>query len=87
MKIKPIIIILGEPYSVFLEILFKLLKSKLLKSYRFPLVLIGSEKLVKLQMKKMNFFFKINLIKKDEILKNKLNNSKINIILLFYLCF
>ena len=52
MNIEPIIIIAGEPYSVFLELLFKTYKSKMFKKYNKPLILIGSEKLVLKQMKK-----------------------------------
>ena len=33
-----------------------------------------------MQMKKMNFFYNIHLIKKDQINNAKLNNKKINLI-------
>ena len=52
MNYKPIIIVAGEPNSVFLEIFFKSIKQNHFKS---PLILIASDKLVKLQMKKLNF--------------------------------
>ena len=80
MKNKPIFIISGEPYSVFLEIFFKIFKSKFFFKYKNPIIIIASKKLVELQMKKMNFSFKINLIKQDQISKSKLYNSKINLI-------
>ena len=48
MNYKPILIVSGEPNSVFLEIYFKVLKSTKIKS---PIILISSEKLIKLQMK------------------------------------
>ena len=32
-----------------------------------------------MQMKKMKYFFKINLIKENEITNTKLNNNKINL--------
>ena len=77
---KPIIIVSGEPYSVFLEIFFKILKSNFLFKYKKPLVLIASKNLVEMQMKKMNFVFKINLIKQNQISKIQLNNTQINLI-------
>ena len=48
MKNKPILIVAGEPNSIFLEIFFKSISTKKFKS---PLVLICSLKLLKLQMK------------------------------------
>ncbi len=80
MKNKPIIIVSGEPYSVFLEIFFKVFKSKYLLKYKKPIILIASKKLLTLQMKKLGFSFKVNLIKENQILNAKLNNSKINLI-------
>jgi len=78
---EPIIIIGGEPNSVFLEIFFKSLKTN---TYRSPLIIIISKKLLQEQMKKLDFDFKINDINKD--LKNfsKLNNNKINLINIDY---
>ena len=52
MKNKPIILVAGEPNSIFLEIFFKALK---FKKYKNPLILICSLKVLKLQMKKFNF--------------------------------
>ena len=74
---KPIIIVAGEPNSVFLEIFFKSIKTK---TYRSPLIIIVSKKLLQEQMKKLGFAFKINDI--DNKLKDfsKLNNRKINLI-------
>ena len=74
MKIKPIIIVAGEPYSIFLEIFFKVFKSKFYKKYKQPIILIGSKNLVKMQMKKMNFNFKINLLEKNSIKNLSINN-------------
>ena len=59
MKSKPIIIIKGEPNSIFLEIFFKTIKYKKFKS---PIILISSLKILKLQMKKLKFKNNINLI-------------------------
>ena len=80
MNTKPIIIISGEPYSVFLEIFFKIYKTKLYKSLKNPVILVGSKKLVEMQMKKLNFSFKIQLIKKNNLKHNKIKNKKINLI-------
>ena len=48
MNYKPILIVHGEPNSIFLEIFFKSIKYKKFKS---PLVLICSHKILKFQMK------------------------------------
>ena len=50
---EPIIIVGGEPNSsVFLEIFFKSLKTN---SYKSPLIIIISKKLLQEQMKKLGF--------------------------------
>ena len=59
---EPIIIVSGEPNSVFLEIFFKSLKTNTFKS---PIIIIVSKKLLKEQMKKLGFTFKINDIDKN----------------------
>jgi len=60
MKFKPIIIVPGEPNSIFFEIFFKSLKNKKLKS---PIILITSKKLFEKQAK--FFKFKIRTIEID----------------------
>ena len=52
MNYKPILIVTGEPNSIFLEIFFKSLKKIKIKS---PLILITSEKLIRLQMAELKF--------------------------------
>ena len=52
MNIKPIIIVAGEPNSIFFEIFLKSLK---LKKFLSPLVLIASYDLLILQMKRLGF--------------------------------
>ena len=59
MKSNPIIIVAGEPNSIFLEIFFKIYKSNFLKNYKFPLLLIASKSLVLKQMKMLKFNIKI----------------------------
>ena len=77
MNNKPIIVVAGEPYSVFLEIFFKSKKRINLKS---SVILIASKRLVILQMKKLGFNFKINLINENKIDFNLLDKKKINLI-------
>ena len=77
LKIKPIIIVAGEPNSVFLEILYKSLKTN---KYKSPLILIVSVKLLEKQMEKLGYFFKINILDKNFTEFNKLDNKKINLI-------
>ena len=80
MKTKPIIIIAGEPYSIFLEIFFKTLKSTIVKKNKFPIILIASKKIVMTQMKKLGFNFKIKTIHENTIKKIYLSNNVINLI-------
>ena len=77
MSNEPIIIVGGEPNSVFLEIFFKSLKTN---TYKSPLIIIISKKLLQEQMKKLGFDFKINDIDKKLNDFSKLNNKKINLI-------
>ena len=58
---EPIIIVGGEPNSIFIEIFFKSLKTN---TYKSPLIIIVSKKLLQAQMKKLSFTFKINVINK-----------------------
>ena len=80
MKNKPLIIVSGEPYSIFSEIFYKIFKSSFYKKYKIPIILIGSKNILEMQMKKMKYSYKINLIKKNEIKNAKLNNFEINLI-------
>ena len=77
MNYSPILIVSGEPNSVFLEIFFKVLKLKKVKS---PLILISSENLLKLQMKKLKFKKKIRLINPEKLSDYDLDNKSINLI-------
>ena len=61
MSSSPILIVSGEPNSVFLEIFFKVLKLKKIKS---PLILISSKNILELQMKKLKF-------KKNQVFRSK----------------
>ncbi len=77
MNYKPIIIVAGEPNSVFLEIFFKALKYK---KYKSPMILICSLKILNLQMKKFKIKKKINLLEISKLKSYNLNNKSINLI-------
>ena len=62
MNSKPIIIVHGEPNSIFLEIFFK---SIVYKKFKNPLILICSQKILKFQMKKLKFKMDIKLLKRS----------------------
>ena len=80
MKYKPLLILLGEPYSVFIELFLKTYKKYILKNnIKIPIVLVGSYQLFEAQMKYFNYNFKINIINEKNI-NNVKNNKKINII-------
>ena len=77
MNSKPILLVAGEPNSIFLEILFKTYRRKKIKK---PLILICSYKLLVLQMKKLGYKKKIKIINIKKIKKYKLDNKFINLI-------
>ena len=77
MNCSPILIVSGEPNSIFLEIFFKAIKIKKIKS---PLILISSENILKKQMKKLKFNMKINLLNYKNFNFDKLNNKSINLV-------
>ena len=77
MKFKPILIVSGEPNSIFSEILIKsLIKIKI----KNPIIIISSEKLLKSQMKILNLKKKIKKLDYESLSFNTLNNSSINLI-------
>ncbi len=77
MSIKPILIVAGEPNSIFFEIFFKTLKSNKFKN---PIILIASENMLFLQMKKLNFKFQIYKINYKKLNKAKIYKNSINLI-------
>ena len=77
MSYKPILIVAGEPNSIFLEIFFKSIQDH---HYKSPLIIIASKKLLEQQMKKLGFFFEINMINQNFKKFNFLDNKKINLI-------
>ena len=77
MKNKPLLIIAGEPNSIFLEIFFKSCKKIDIEK---PILLIVSKNLLLNQMKRLNYNFKFNFLRKDNFNINQIINNKINII-------
>jgi len=77
MNYKPILIVAGEPNSIFLEIFFKSIQAH---HYKSPLIIIASKKLLEQQMMRLGFFFEINTIDQNFKKFNLLNNKKINLI-------
>ena len=76
MNYKPIIIVAGEPNSIFFELFFKVINKKI----KSPIILIASKKIIlkqaKILKKKINF----NITNQFEIIKKKNNLKKINLI-------
>ncbi|WP_075485395.1 4-hydroxythreonine-4-phosphate dehydrogenase PdxA [Candidatus Pelagibacter communis] len=77
MNSKYILIVSGEPNSIFSEILFKALKKKKFKN---PIILISSKKIIELQMRYLNFKKKIRVLDFRKLNKYKLDNKSINLI-------
>ncbi len=74
---KPIVIVWGEPNSIFSEILIKSLRKYKNKK---PIIFIGSKRLIEYQLKKLKLKFKFNII---NLKNNKFINSdleKINLL-------
>ena len=76
MNYKPILIVAGEPNSIFFEIFFKAIKKKI----KSPLVLIASQELLLSQMQKLKFNKKIKILDVKKIKDYSLNNKVINLI-------
>ena len=73
---KPVLIVLGEPNSVFVEILSKLVnKISIRKKIKYPIILIGSKKLILSQLKVLKKKLKFYEIKKKDIYYKKLSNK------------
>ena len=76
MNYKPIIIVAGEPNSVFFELFFKVIKKKI----RSPIILIASKKIIIKQAKILKHKISFNITNESEIIKKKNNLKKINLI-------
>jgi len=77
MNYKPIVVVAGEPFSVFSEIFFKSLKKYHCKQ---PIILITSKNHFIAHMSHFKYNFKINLIHNSKFSIEKLDNRKINLI-------
>ncbi len=77
MKFKPILIVGGEPNSIFSEILIKAINKTKIKS---PIILIFSKKLLNLQLKKLKYKKKIKILNYKVLKKYNLDNKSINLI-------
>ena len=73
---KPILIVAGEPFSIFSEILFKSIKKHKIKR---PIVVISSYDLIKAQMSFLKFKIPLNIVPQNFKIKN-LKKNTINII-------
>ena len=72
MNIKYILIILGEPYSTFSEIIGKYFIKK--KYFKKKIILVGNKELLSKQLKKLNYSFYLNQITNiEESKKNMVN--------------
>ncbi|AFS47063.1 Pyridoxal phosphate biosynthetic protein PdxA [alpha proteobacterium HIMB5] len=71
----PILVVAGDPKSIFLEIFFKSIKFS-----KRPLILIVDKKILKQQMRILGFEFKLNEILEQNIYKIKHNIRTINFI-------
>ena len=76
MNYKPIIIVAGEPNSIFFELFFKVIKKKI----KSPIILIASKKLINKQAKILKKKISFNITNELEVCKNKNNLEKINLI-------
>ncbi len=77
MNYSPILIVAGEPNSIFFEIFFKSLKKIKPKS---PLIIVGSLKTIKMQMKSLKFKKNIKTLNEKNFLNSELSNKQINLI-------
>jgi 4-hydroxythreonine-4-phosphate dehydrogenase len=73
---KPIIIVAGEPNSIFFELFFRVIKKKI----KSPIILIASKKLITKQAKILKKKISFNITNEIEVIKNKNNLEKINLI-------
>ncbi|MDC0938274.1 4-hydroxythreonine-4-phosphate dehydrogenase PdxA [Candidatus Pelagibacter sp.] len=76
MNYKPIIIVAGEPNSIFFELFFKVIKKKI----NSPIILIASKKLITKQAKILKKKINFDITNEFEIIKKKNNLKKINLI-------
>ena len=76
MSYKPIIIVAGEPNSIFFELFFKVIKKKI----KSPIILIASKKLIFKQAKILKTKIRFNIISEFQLINKKSDLKKINLI-------
>jgi 4-hydroxythreonine-4-phosphate dehydrogenase len=76
MSYKPIIIVAGEPNSIFFELFFKVIKKKI----KSPIILIASKELILKQAKILKEKINFKTTNEFEIIKKKNRLKKINLI-------
>lgn len=81
MNYSPILIVAGEPNSIFIEIFFKALNKTKIKK---PIILIASKKIIRLQMKYLKIKYKIKILNYKKLSKYTLDNKSINLINIEY---
>ena len=81
MKFKPIVIIAGEPNSVFIELFLNIIKKNKFKN---PIILICSKKILFKQSRALRIKFTINELNKNNFFQNPTMLKKINIINIDY---
>ena len=77
MKIKPILIVAGEPNSIFVEIL---MKSLIKKKFKSPILLIISKKIFLSQTRKLKLKIPIKIINENNLGNLILDNKKLYLI-------
>ena len=75
---KPLIIVAGEPFSIFSEIFLKSIKKKICRRH---IILIISKNLFIKQMKRLNVKLQINIIDIENFNLNKLSKKKLTLLM------
>ena len=76
MNYKPIIIVAGEPNSIFFELFFKVIKKKI----KSPIILIASKELILKQAKILKTKINFSITNEFEVIKKKNKLKRINLI-------
>tara|TARA_A100001011_G_scaffold218274_1_gene226205 strand:- start:3361 stop:4332 length:972 start_codon:yes stop_codon:yes gene_type:complete len=74
MNFNKILVVLGEPNSIFSEVLFKYFNSKNFKKNKSIIIIVGNKKLIFKQMGKLRYDFKINQINSIDKAKKQVIN-------------
>ena len=77
MNFKPIIIVAGEPNSIFFEIFLKVINKN---EFKCPIILIASKNIILKQSKILKKKISFNLINESDVIENQYKLKKINLI-------